>query len=70
MHIRRVNPLQEILRPLGQLLLFVVGSSLVISLVTLALAFILQGTRSDMDLVQITLVLLPQVIIDVLCMPR
>ena len=64
MHIRRVSPLKEILRPLGQLLLFVVGSSLVMSLVTIALAFLLRGIRSDMDLVQITLVLLPQVIID------
>jgi len=64
MHIRRVNPLQEILRPLGQLLVFVVGSSLAISIVTIVLAFLLQSTRSDMDLVQITLVLLPQVIID------
>jgi branched-chain amino acid transport system permease protein len=64
MNIRRVNPIQEILRPLGQLLLFVVGSSIAISVVFLLVAFLLRGTRDDMDIVQITLVLLPQVLID------
>jgi len=52
------------LRPLGQLILFVLGSSLAISAITLLLAFLLRGTRQDMDLMQITLVLLPQVLID------
>lgn len=64
MRLRRTNPIMEILRPLGQLLVFVVGSSVVISTITLLLAFLLQSTRSDMNLVQVTLVLLPQVLID------
>lgn len=64
MHLPRTNALEAILRPLGQLLLFVVGSSVAISLVVIVAAFLLRGTREDMDLVQITLVLLPQVLID------
>jgi branched-chain amino acid transport system permease protein len=53
-----------VLRPLGQLLLFVLGSSVVMSVLVIVLAFLLRGTRDDMDLVQVTLVLLPQVLID------
>ncbi len=64
MYPSRTNALEAILRPLGQLLLFVVGSSLIVSLITVVLAFLLRGTRDDMDLVQITFVLLPQVLID------
>ncbi len=62
--IRRVNPLKEILRPLGQLFVFMAGSSLLISLITVGLAIILRSTREDMDILQITLILLPQVLID------
>jgi len=54
----------EILRPLGQLLLFILGSSVVISGITILIAVLIRGTRTDMDLLQITLVLLPQVLID------
>ncbi len=64
MRVRRPNPLMEILRPLGQLLLFILGSSVVISGITILIAVLIRGTRSDMDLLQITLVLLPQVLID------
>lgn len=64
MHLRRVNPFKEILRPLGQLLTFVVGSAAVISAITLLLAVLLRPTRSDIDILQVTLVLLPQVLID------
>lgn len=64
MVIRRTNPLREILLPLGQLLIFVVGSGMLLSLFIVGAAFLLRGTREDMDLVQITLVLLPQVLID------
>jgi branched-chain amino acid transport system permease protein len=64
MHLRRTNPIKEILRPLGQLLIFVVGSSAVISAITLLLALLLRTTRTDMDILQVTLVLLPQVLID------
>lgn len=64
MHLRRVNPFKEILRPLGQLLLFMVGSSAVIAAITLLLAVLLRPTRSDIDILQVALVLLPQVLID------
>ncbi|MGL4648876.1 MAG: branched-chain amino acid ABC transporter permease [Caldilineaceae bacterium] len=62
--IRRVNPLAEILKPLGQLLVFVLGSSLAISAIVLLLALLLRGTRDDVDMMQVTLILLPQVLID------
>lgn len=64
MHLRRVNPFKEILRPLGQLFIFIVGSAVVISAITLLLAVLLRPTRSDIDILQVTLVLLPQVLID------
>lgn len=64
MRARRSNPFMEILRPLGQLLFFIVGSSAVISGITILTAVLIRGTRTDMDLLQITLVLLPQVLID------
>ncbi|HAJ34202.1 MAG TPA: branched-chain amino acid ABC transporter permease [Chloroflexi bacterium] len=64
MHLRRVNPFKEILRPLGQLLIFIAGSAVVISAITLLLAVLLRPTRSDIDILQVTLVLLPQVLID------
>src|SRR5215207_10218587 len=64
MHLPRTNALEAVLRPLGQLLLFVTGSSVIISLIVIAIAFLFRGTRDDMDLVQITFVLLPQVLID------
>jgi branched-chain amino acid transport system permease protein len=64
MHLPRTNALQAVLRPLGQLLLFVLGGSVIISLIVILAAYLLRGTRDDMDLVQITFVLLPQVLID------
>lgn len=64
MHVHRPNPLMEILRPLGQLLIFIFGASVVISAITILTAFLIRGTRTDMDLLQITLILLPQVLID------
>lgn len=64
MHLPRTNALQAVLRPLGQLLLFVTGGSVIISLIVILAAYLLRGTRDDMDLVQITFVLLPQVLID------
>ncbi len=62
--LRKPNPIVEILRPLGQLLIFVLGSAALLSLVTILMALALRGTRQDMDLLQIALVLLPQVLID------
>ena len=64
MQLPRTNALDAVLRPLGQLLLFVLGSSLIISAIIIAAAYIFRGTRDDLDLVQITLLLLPQVLID------
>lgn len=64
MQLRKPNPILEIVRPLGQLLLYVVGSGIVISALVILIAWLLRGTREDMDLVQITFVLLPQVLID------
>ncbi len=64
MHLPRTNALQAVLRPLGQLLLFVLGGSVIISLIVILAAYLLRGSRQDMDLVQITFVLLPQVLID------
>jgi len=64
MRIRRVNPAMEILKPLGQLLVFVLVSSIALSAIVLLLALLLGGTRDDVDLMQVTLLLLPQVLID------
>lgn len=61
---RRTNPVREILRPLGQLAIFVLGSTVVISAVTLLIAFLLSGTRDDINILQVTIILLPQVLID------
>ncbi|MFN3335519.1 MAG: ABC transporter permease subunit, partial [Caldilinea sp.] len=64
MRVRRPNRLMEILRPLGQLLIFILGASVAISAITILTAVLIRGTRTDMDLLQITLILLPQVLID------
>jgi branched-chain amino acid transport system permease protein len=64
MPLQKNSLLVEIFRPIILLLLFTIGSSLVMSLIAVILAFLLRGTRTDMDLVEITLVLLPQVVID------
>jgi branched-chain amino acid transport system permease protein len=64
MQLQRQNVLGEILRPLVNLLFFTIGGSIILSLITVGFAFLLRGIRDDMDLVEITLVLLPQVLID------
>ncbi|MCS6773403.1 MAG: branched-chain amino acid ABC transporter permease [Anaerolineae bacterium] len=56
--------LASVFGPLGQVFVFVIGSAVVLSLVTILVAFVLRGTRTDVDLVQSALVILPQVIID------
>lgn len=56
--------INQIFGPLLQVLLFIVGSALVLSLVVLVLALLLRGTRDDIDLLQSTTSILPQVIID------
>jgi branched-chain amino acid transport system permease protein len=64
MRLPKTNAMDAVIRPLGQLLLFMVGSSVIISAIVIAAAFLFRSTRDDMDLVQITFVLLPQVLID------
>uniref|UniRef100_A0A7C1FIP0 Branched-chain amino acid ABC transporter permease n=1 Tax=Caldilinea aerophila TaxID=133453 RepID=A0A7C1FIP0_9CHLR len=64
MRLRRVNPIKEILRPLVQLLIFVLGSAVIVSAFVLLLALLLRPTRTDIDIFQVTLILLPQVLID------
>jgi branched-chain amino acid transport system permease protein len=62
----------EILRPLGQILVFVTASGAILSILILALAFLLRGSAADavtiknygVDLFTYTLVNLPQVVID------
>jgi len=63
---------RELLRPLGQIFLFVTGSSLVLSILILLLSFILRGTAVDAytlshyksDIFLFTLKNLPQVLVD------
>lgn len=50
--------------PLGQVFIFVLGSAIALSAITVLAAFLLRGTRTNVDLVQTTLVILPQVITD------
>jgi len=64
--------LREILRPLGQIIIFVLASSLVLSAFMLIVAFLLRGSAVNQlalatykeDLITFTLVNLPQVLID------
>ncbi len=56
--------LLEIFGPLLQVLMFVLGSATILSLIVIVFAFVLRGSRTDVDLLQGTLIILPQVIID------
>ncbi|NOK60869.1 MAG: branched-chain amino acid ABC transporter permease [Chloroflexi bacterium AL-W] len=56
--------LAEVFGPLLQILLFVVGSAVVLSTLVIVLAILLNGLNPDVDLLQSTLVILLQVIID------
>ena len=56
--------LKQVFGPIGQILLFLVGSAVLLSFVVIVAAFLLRGSRTDLDLVQATLNILPQVIID------
>ncbi len=58
------NTLIGVFGPLGQVFLFVVGSAVVLSAIIVLLALLLRGTRTDLDLLTATLVILPQVIVD------
>jgi len=59
-----LRKLRELLLPLGQIILFVVASSAIMSVVVLALALLLRGARSDTDLLVGVFALLPQTLID------
>lgn len=58
------NPLYKfILFPIGQIIAFALGASLILSLLTILLAYIFKFNVTDFDLVERTLLILPQVII-------
>lgn len=56
--------MSEVFGPLLQVFLFVVGSAVVLGGLVILLAAALRGTREDIDLLQGTITILPQVIID------
>jgi branched-chain amino acid transport system permease protein len=64
--------LREVLRPLGQIVIFVTGTGLVLSVIMIGLALLLRGSATDqltlsrngVDLLNYTLGNLPQVLID------
>ena len=59
------NPVYKfLLFPIGQIIVFAFGASVVLSLITLLLAFIFKFNVTDFDLVERTLLILPQVIIN------
>ncbi len=60
----RSSGLREVLRPLVQMVIFTAGSGLVLAVVVVLAAFVLRGTRTDMDLLNRTLSILPSVLID------
>lgn len=62
--LRENTALREILRPIGQLLLFILISGAAVSVFVLVVAFLLRGTQPNRDLVQLSLAILPQVLID------
>ena len=59
------NPFYKfILFPVGQMLLFIVGASLILSLFIILMAFIFRGTVTNFDLVERTVTILPKVLVD------
>lgn len=56
--------LKEIFGPLLQIFIYVLGCTVILSLVVVFFALMLRGTRDDVDLLQGTIIILPQVIID------
>ncbi len=59
-----VRTLRELFLPLGQIIIFVIASSLVLSVIVLLLAVVLRGTRTDTDLLVGVFSMLPQTVID------
>jgi len=60
----RSTALREIIRPLLQMVAFILGSAAVLSILVIVLALLLQSSRTDLDLVNRTLTTLPSVILD------
>ncbi|MCB9110749.1 MAG: branched-chain amino acid ABC transporter permease [Anaerolineales bacterium] len=59
------NPVYKFfLFPIGQIIVFSLGASLVLSLITVLLAYIFKFNVTDFDLVERTLLILPQVVIN------
>ncbi len=59
------NPVYKfLLFPVGQIVVFALGASVVLSLITILLAFIFKFNVTDFDLVERTMVILPQVVIN------
>lgn len=59
------NPVYKfVLFPIGQIFLFAFGASVVLSLLTVLLAFIFKFNVTDFDLIERTLLILPQVVIN------
>lgn len=56
--------MSDVFGPLLQVFLFVVGSAVVLGGIVILLAVALRGARTDIDLLQGTITILPQVIID------
>src|SRR5512143_4335832 len=60
----QLRTLRELFFPLFQIIIFVIGSSLIMSAIILGLALLLRGTRTDTDLLVGVFALLPQTLID------
>jgi branched-chain amino acid transport system permease protein len=61
----RSNPFYKfIIFPIGQMLLFILGAGLTLSIFIILMAYIFRGSVTNLDLVERTLILLPKVLID------
>jgi len=59
------NPFYKfILFPVGQMLVFILGASITLSLFIIVMAFIFRGTITNLDLVERTVTILPKVLVD------
>jgi len=59
------NPVYKfVLFPIGQIIVFALGASVVLSLATMLLAYLFKFNVTDFDLVERTLLILPQVVIN------
>lgn len=59
------NPVYKfVLFPIGQIIMFALGASLVLSIATLLLAYIFKFNVTDYDLVERTILILPQVVVN------